>query len=498
MPTTRYEQLTLWPIAKQEVTVCFDGGQVVTDAGLLSIRAFDKKLGILANLAERFPDPRSQPHITYSCEDLLVQRIYQILAGYPSGHHAQQLRGDPLFQTLADVSPTADDPLLASGSTLNRFSYAYTRRQAQLPVEERSVLLEQQAARNGRLHLLNDYLVELFIRTRRQPPAFVTLDLDATDDPAHGEQVLSLFHGYYEQYQYFPLLVFDGATGFPLAAWLRPGTAAASDDSVAVLAPIVQQLRQAWPHVTILVRGDNAWAVPALYEYCEREGLLYILGFASNTVLKERSAGWLADLQEYYHWYGYRTGGTLPRFELINDYQAEGWSRPRTIIAKVEVNRLGSNRRFVVTNMSGHPQGLYEGCYVKRGDVPESPIGELKKGLEADRLSAHGFRANALLLLEHVLAYALVVLYRQAAVTVAPAVATAEVSTLRRQLWKVGAIVTTSVRRIWFAFSETWPYRDLWQRVHAAAMAFAEQLLQGRSTPAGHVIMPPPLHPMLM
>jgi hypothetical protein len=489
MTTDCYEQLTLWPIAQQEVTVRFDGGRVVTDAGLLSIRALDKKLGVLAQVAARFPDPRSQKFITYSSENLLVQRVYQILAGYPDGNDAQILRHDPLFQTLADVSPDADEPELASGSTLNRFHQAYTRRQAELPPEERPVLLEQQAARNDRLRLLNEYLVELFIRTRRQRPTSVILDLDATDDPTHGQQVLSLFHGYYDQYQYFPLLVFDGATGFPLAAWLRPDTVHASCGAVEILQGIVRQLRQAWPEITILVRGDNGLAVPAVYEFCEREGLLYALGFATNDVLKERTALWLQDLQEFFHWYG-KPGETLQRFEILEDYQADRWSRPRKIIAKVEVNHWGNNRRFVVTNLSGHPQGIYEGFYVQRGDVPESPIGELKKGLQADRLSAHGFRANAMILLEHVLAYALVVLYRQAAATVAPEVAKAEVSTLRQKLWKVGALVKTSVRRIWFALSETWPFARLWQRVHQAVMAYAEEVLSRSSWRQAAVVMP--------
>jgi hypothetical protein len=489
MPAECGEQLTLWQLGQQEVSVRFDGGRVVTDAGLLSIRAFEQKLGIVRDLAQRLPDPRAQQLVTYSGEDLLTQRVYQILAGYPDGNDAQQLRTDPLFQTLTNVSPD-EDRTLASGSTLNRFHYAYTRRQAELPIEDRPVLLEQQAARNERLRIFNDYLVELFIRTRLQPPRCLILDLDATDDPTHGQQVLSFFHGYFDQHQYFPLLVFDGDSGFPLAAWLRPGAVHASCGAVAILAEIVARLRQAWPDVTILVRGDNGLAVPEMYEFCEREGLLYAFGFASNEVLKQRTEPWLADLEEFYHWYGRRRGETLKRFELIDDYQAGSWQRPRRIVAKLEINRLGTNRRFVVTNLSGHPQGIYEGFYVQRGDVPESPIGELKKGLQADRLSAHSFRANALVLLEHVLAYAVVVLYRQAAAPVAPEVARAEVSTLRQWLWKVGAVVRTSRRRIWFHFSVTWPYASLWRRVHQAAMQFVNRLQASHASAGASLVLP--------
>jgi hypothetical protein len=477
MPTGCSEQLTLWALGPQQVTVDFDGGCLVTDAGLLALRALDKELGVIAELARRFPDPRSQKLVTHSCEAILTQQVYQILAGYADCNDAQQLRHDPLFQTLADVSPSAEQPL-ASGSTLARFQQAFTRRQAEVPPEQRDVLLEVDAAQTQRLKILNDYLPELFIRTRRRPPASVIIDLDPSDDPTHGQQVLSFFHGYYDQRQYFPLFAFDGDTGFPLAAWLRPGSVHASCGVVQTLHTLVTHLRAAWPDVVILVRGDSGLAVPALYEYCEREGLLYALGYASNEVLKARTEQSLADLQTYYHWYQHREPH-VQHFEVIEDYQADSWSRPRRIVAKIEINRLGTNRRFVVTNLSGHPQGIYHGFYVQRGAVPERPIGELKNGLQSDRLSLHRFRANALKLLEHTLAYALVVLHREATAAL-PEVAQAEVNTLRLRLWKAAAEVKTSVRRIWFHFSATWPYRHLWRQVRQELQQFVEQVREAR------------------
>ena len=359
MPTGCAEQLTFWDLGKQQVTVDFQGGEVVCDAGLLPVRLLDKELGVLATVAERLPDPRAQPLVTHTREALLVQEVYQILAGYPDGNDAQALRRDPLFQTLVDVSPDAEQAL-ASGSTLNRFHHAYTRRQAELPPEERPVLGEVAAALSGRVRVLNAYLPELFIRTRRQPLRYVILDVDPSDDPAHGQQVLSFFHGYYEQHQYFPLFVFDGQTGFPLAAWLRPGTVHASCGAVEVLAPVVRALRAAWPDVVILVRGDSGLAVPAVYEFCEAEGLLYAFGYTSNDVLKARVAQGADDLETYYRFYQHREA-SVQRFEVIEDYQADSWSRPRRVVAKVEINRRGLNRRFVVTNLSGSGQGIYHG-----------------------------------------------------------------------------------------------------------------------------------------
>jgi Transposase DDE domain group 1 len=248
----------------------------------------------------------------------------------------------------------------------------------------------------------------------------------------------------------------------------------ASCGAVSTLRSIVEALRAAWPDVLILVRGDTGMAVPEVYEFCEAEGLLYGFGYASNAVLKHRTDAALSDLETYYACYQHREP-EVQRFEVIEDYQAESWSRPRRIVAKIEINRHGVNRRFVITNLSGHGQGIYHGFYVQRGAVPEQPIGELKNGLPMDRLSFHRFRANSLKLLEHTLAYALVVLHREATAAL-PEVAKAQVSTLRPMLWKVGAVVTTSVRRIWFHVSETWPHRQLFVRVYQAVQDFVQSL----------------------
>lgn len=473
MTTDCSQQLTFWDIGRQHVTLDFDGGCVVTDAGLLPIRLLDHELGVLADVAQRLPDPRAQKFVTHSREALLTQEVYQILAGYPDGNDAQALRDDPLFQTLVGVSPNDERPL-ASGSTLNRFHHAYTRRQAELPLEQRPVLREIDTALTQRLKILNDYLPELFIRTRRTAPPYVILDIDPSDDPTHGQQVLSFFHGYYDQHQYFPVFVFDGDSDFPLAAWLRPGTVHASCGAVATLQPIVRALRATWPDMTILVRGDSGLATPEVYEFCEAEGLLYAFGYSSNHVLKERTEAALRDLETYYAFYQQREP-SVQRFEVLEDYQADSWSRPRRIVAKIEINRHGTNRRFVVTNLSGHGQGIYHGFYVQRGDVPERPIGELKNGLHMDRLSFHRFRANGLKLLEHTLAYALVVLHREATASI-PEVAHAEVATLRQRLWKVGAVVKTSVRRIWFHISASWPNRRLLERVYLAVQHYVASL----------------------
>jgi hypothetical protein len=470
------QHFNLFPVGSQQIHVAFDGGKIVSDAGLLAVRALEKPLRIIADLAQRLPDPRSPKYIEHSSEALLTQAVYQILAGYPDCNDAQQLRDDPLFQILADVSPDADNPL-ASGSTLARFHYAYTRRQAELPLEERPVLNEVRAAQTGRIKILNDYLVDLFVRTRRTPPQEVILDIDASDDPVHGRQTLSGYHGYYRQHQYLPLFVYDGQTGFPLAAWLRPGTVHASLGVVDIVDVIVTRLRAAWPDIRIKVRADNGLAVPALYDYCEAKNLPYALGYASNPVLLRATQQALDDVELYHHFYG-RYEPMVQRFESLTDYQAESWPHPRRIVAKIEVTPQGSQRRFVITNMKEEASLVYRDFYVQRGKVPEQPIGDMKNGLRSERLSACGFCANSFRLLVHTLAYAIVVLFREASSAVAE-VATATVQTLRQRLWKVGAVVVTGVRRIGFHFSATWPYRAVWCQVLSCVASFVGQVSSG-------------------
>jgi hypothetical protein len=468
--------LTLGNVALQQIQVTFDGGRIVSDAGLLTVRALEKPLRIIADLAERLPDPRSPKYIQHSKEAILTQEVYQILAGYPDFNDAQTLRDDPLFKILANVSPDGPTPL-ACGSTLARFDYAFTRRQAELPPEERPAILEMGDAQCQRLHILNDYLVDLFIRTRLSPPSEIILDGDCTDDPTHGQQTLSGYHGYYRQHQYYPLLVYEGHTGFPLAAWLRPGTVHGSCGAVDILKAIVQKLRAAWPEVRICVRSDNGLAVPELYQFCEAEHLPYAFGYATNAVLQRATATAFEGLQTYYAFYGHREPH-VQRFEEIGDYQADSWDRPRRIVAKLEITPQGSQRRFVVTNREESPEAVYRDFYVQRGAVPEQPIGEMKNGLQADRLSACGFRANAFRLLVHTLAYAIVVLFREALASV-PELAKATVSSLRTRLWKIGAVLHTSARRIWVRVSETWPCAELWGRVVAAVQGWVASRREG-------------------
>lgn len=469
-----------WSVGSQPLVVDFTAGVLVEDAGLLAVRQLDVSLGVLSQLAARLPDPRSPRYIQHPLESLLVQRVYQFLAGYPDGNDADHTRNDALFQILVGTAPDPQLPL-ASTSTLNRFLYGYTRRDAQLPREERPSLLPQRRAQTQRLRVINDFLVDLFIRTRTKAPEQIILDLDATDDPVHGQQTLSGYHGYYKQHQYLPLVMFEGHSGFPLACWLRPGTMHAACGAVDTLRHIVERLRQVWPNVEIRVRGDGGFSVPALLDYCEEAELGYALGYATNAVLERRSEHWLAEVELVHRFHGDRDPH-MQRYEQITDYQARSWPAPRRVVVKVEVTPVGSQRRYVVTNLSEPERVVYRDFYVRRGAVPEQPIGELKNGLNADRLSSCGFCANALKLLVAVTAYALVALYRQACVGV-EGVANADIQTLRSRLWKVPAEVKREARRVRVSLPENWEGRVVWQQTLQAVGQYPQPVHQGGEPP---------------
>ena len=304
------------------------------------------------------------------------------------------------------------------------------------------------------LRRLSDWLLDLYLKTHPGPRKVIILDMDATDDPTHGKQQLSFFHGYYKEHMYHPLLVFDGRDGFPLAAVLRPGNVHASKGALTVLKRLIKKLRQAYPKALILFRADAGFAMPAIYRYLEKQpDLRYVIGFVTNNRLLTKTATLLGKAQQRYQ----ETGEKQHLFTSFS-YQADSWDQPRRIIAKVEYTRLGANQRFVVTNLSRNPQFVSDDLCVLRGDV-ENRLKELKLDLKADRLSCHRFLANQFRLLLHTVAYCLFWLMRHH--LQGTELATAQVNTLRLKLLRIGARIRETSRRIWVHLASGYPYYDL-------------------------------------
>ena len=432
METVCHNQLRFESLFSKEVIADFAGGRITSDAGGLLLRELDQRYRLAENAARCLHDPRDGHKVKHDLLTLVRQRLFAIAQGYEDNNDAATLAKDPAFKIMAGKAPESDGDL-ASQPTLSRFENRVTAKD---------------------LRRLSDRLLDLYLKTHPGPRKVIVLDMDATDDPTHGKQQLSFFHGYYEEHMYHPLLVFDGRDGFPLAAVLRPGNTHSSRGALAVLKRLIQKLRQAYPKALILFRADAGFAVPALYSYLEDQPeTRYVIGFITNNRLLAETAPLLAKAQRQY-----QETGEKQRLFTSFSYQAESWDQPRRIIAKVEYTHLGANQRFVVTNLSRNPQFVYDDIYVLRGDV-ENRIKELKLEIKADRLSCHRFLANQFRLLLHTAAYCLFWLLRHH--LQGTELATAQVNTLRLKLLKIGARIRETSRRIWVHLASGYPYRDL-------------------------------------
>jgi len=424
-----------------KLTTQFDGGTLTTDAGLVLVREFDERLRLSVAAARAITDGRATRKTRHSMLSCVRQRLFQIVAGYEDANDATALRHDPTLQAVA----ARPGHVLASQPTLSRLENA-----ADWPSIER----------------LKRLPLEWFCQhgwRARQPPEELIVDIDSTDDPTHGQQELSFFHGYYDQYVYHPLLIFEGITGHVLGAQLRPGNESGATRLLPLVGPIVRRLRRRFPQTSVALRADADFAAPEVLDFAEVEHCRYAIGLRRNPVLEAAIAIAVA--------------GAECRFELSGEpvrdftsfeYQASSWPHPRRVVAKIEVTSLGRNVRFLVTNRPEAPAEVFA-WYNRRGEA-ENCIKDLKNGLHADRLSCHGYRANAFRLQLHVLAYAVLALFRQHLLATT-ALATATFDTIRLRLLKVAARVRRSARRLWFHLATGWPGQPLFELVQARVCA---------------------------
>lgn len=466
-------QLSFDFFARKPVVVEPQQAQLTSDAGLLPIRQLDECLGLTAQFAEVLHDRRAQGAATHSFLSMLRMRVYGILADYPDQNDHDVLRYDPLFKLLAGRSP--EDRELASQPTLSRFENAISV---------------------GSLSRLQEVLIDQFIASFATPPRHLTFDVDVFDDPVHGQQQLTFFHGYYDQYQYLPRVITCKENDQVVMACLLFGTASPTLGFEDDLTYLVERLRAVWPDVRITIRGDSGFARPQSYLLCEELRIDYTFGLGMNAVLKRQSEELLEKAVEQYE----KT--KLPqRLFTAFWYQAASWPMPRWTILKAEAHAQGTNRRAVVTNRPGAmvlPQATYDE-YTERGES-ENRNKELKCGLQADRLSDHRYMANLFRLYLHVLAVNLLARLRSVVAAPPSPVRPSDVPTealagkerhdyfnhrrqrdplgegqpctWRTRLIKVAAEITVSARRIVVRLSRAWPYLEHFRQVAQAVQDF--------------------------
>ena len=431
---TECTQSTLdFPVCKRRrVQASFDGGEITSDGGVLLLRQADRVLGLSEAVAQALGDGRRQASCWHDGMSLLRQRVYGLALGYEDLNDHQSLRSDIALQTGVDR-----DRVLASASTLCRW-------------ENRA---DREAA--WRLH---EVLVEQFITSYKRVPRKLILDFDATDDAVHGKQEGRFFHGYYDHYCFLPLYVFCGDR--LLVSYLRPSKIDAAKHAWAILALLVKRFRQRWPKVKIIFRGDAGFCRWRMLAWCERRGVAYIVGIPKNNRLNRLAKPVLHKAR-----CEFEQRGTKQRVFSEFSYAARSWDHPRRVLVKAEHTTKGSNPRYVVTNLAGDPQRLYERLYCARGDM-ENRIKEQQLYLFADRTSCSAWWPNQFRLLLSSLAYVLLEAIRRLALH-GSELAHAYVGTIRLKLLKIGAVILRNTRRVRFLLSSSYPYQDLFLRAAA-------------------------------
>jgi Transposase DDE domain group 1 len=440
-------------VGRREVVGSFDGGAITSDGGALVLGATDRAIGLVDRFAACFHDRRRPEQIEHGVSTLVGQRVFGIALGYEDINDHDELRHDPVMAVLAGKlkAGRANCAPVAGKSTLNR--------------------LELSRAEATRYHkighdpaAIESLFVTFFLEAHKTPPAEIILDLDATDDPLHGQQEGRFFHGYYDCYCYLPLYIVCGR--HLLAAKLRPANIDGSAGSIEEVARIVAQIRACWPHTRIILRADSGFARDALMGWCEANAVDYIFGLARNNRLVDTIAVELAAArQESRH-----TGRPARQFKDFTWRTRKSWSRERRVIAKAEWTKGEANPRFIVTSLiEGDGRHLYENIYCARGEM-ENRIKECQIDLFADRTSTRTMAANQLRLWFASMAYVLVEGTRRLALQ-ATDLADATCGTIRRKLFKIGALVTISVRRIKFAMASGCPCKAVFATAHRALRA---------------------------
>ncbi len=475
-------QETFGFFAYQPIVVEPVDAHLSTDAGLLPIRQLDEALGLTEQFAAALIDRREGPALMHSFLEMTRMRVYGMLAGYEDQNDHDALRSDAVFKLVAGRSPDDDD--LASQPTLSRFENSIAPRS---------------------LFNLQDIFIDQFIASFDKPPTHLTFDIDCFDDAVHGQQQLTFFHGYYDQYQYLPRVITCAENDQVVMVALLFGTAAPSLGLIDDLKYLVARLRAVWPDVHISLRADSGFAVPTVYEECEQFDIRYTIGLKMNAVLKRQSKALLTEAVTRFE-----EAGQPQRLFTGFWYQADSWPESRFVVVKAEANAQGTNRRAVVTDRPGAqvlPEAAYDE-YTDRGES-ENRNKELKCSLCADRLSDHRFMANYFRLYLHCLSANLLVRVRDVVAdpplpqpsTELPTEALAgrdrkryfnqrreadplgegHAVTWRLRLIKVAAEIVVSVRRVWVRLSGSWPFLNHYRAVSAAVNAACARLSEGDS-----------------
>ena len=449
MPTECSQDLfDFGTVGGRRIVGAFDGGLITSDAGALLLGATNKAIRLVERFASCFSDARDAEHIEHTVATLVGQRVFGLALGYEDLNDHDQLRHDPIMAVLAGKLKARRRTCapVAGKSTLNRLEHA--------PEEGPGFASSRYHKISHDAGGIESLFVTLFLEAHATPPRRIILDLDATDDPLHGHQEGRFFHGYYDCYCYLPLYVFCGR--HLLAAKLRRSNIDASAGAKEEIERIAAQIREHWPQVRLILRADSGFAREELMAWCEENAVEYVFGLARNDRLVAKITRQLKAAERE----AVATGAPARRFRDFQWRTLDSWSRVRRVIGKAEWTHGEANPRFVVTSLheaESTARYLYEDLYCARGDM-ENRIKECQLDLMADRTPATTMRANQLRLWFASMAYVLLCALRRIGLA-GTELARATCGTIRLKLLKIGAQVTTSVRRVKIAFASACPFK---------------------------------------
>ena len=427
-------------VRRKKLSLAFDGGRLSSDAGVLLLRAVERRLGLAERLAGCLRDRRDPLRIEHPLAEMLRLRMLAIAAGYEDADDCDALRHDPAFKLAVGRLPESDPPL-CSQPTMSRLENAPSR-------------LE--------IARLMAAMVDLFCASYAQPPASIVLDIDDTLDRVHGQQQLSLFNAHYNERCFLPIHIYEATSGKPVAAILRPGKTPGGAEVRCVVKHVIGRIRRHWPAVAILLRGDSHYARPEAMDWCEANRVDYVLGLAGNAVLHTCVRDIADDLCVRRAEAG---GSDKHRAWSAFHYAAKRWAKQRRVIARLEASPLGLDVRYVVTTLTEPAEPLYETTYCARGQA-ENLIKLHKTQLASDRTSCRSPRANQFRLVLHTAAYWLLHGLR-AAIPKASTFAKAEFATLRLRLVKLAARVVETKCRIRLRLPSACPDKALFRQIAA-------------------------------
>lgn len=444
------QSLRFPPVAGLTVRGKFDGGALSSDFGPLLLRGIDRQIGLTEHLALAFRDLRHPSYITHSSQALIAQRTYQIACAYEDGNDANALRSDPVFKLSLECKPLDEAADLASAPTFSRLENAATPQD---------------------IYRMAQAFVDQFIRSYAQPPAVIVLDMDHSEDPAHGQQEQLFYNRHYGNYCYLPLFIFEGVSGKLITAALRPGKRPTGAENASIVKRVLKRLRSAWPDTHIVLRGDAHFANPELMQLAlDTPNTDFLFGLAGNAVLSPLAKPSLEAARQLHEARcelarrNQQAAPVVTRTYHDLAYRAQTWPKAFRVVLKAEVMALGDNPRFVVTSLDlPSPQSLYRDLYCARGQ-DENWIKMIKTDLASDRTSDHRFLANHLRLFFSCAAYVLHHALRTE-VLVHTELAQAQPATVILKLFKIAVRVVQYKDRVRLHLPSSCPVKPLLHRI---------------------------------